>query len=521
MIWYFSFRIFFQKILIDWFYSSINTCQSVLLFILITLIDDLCIIAFQLLIFQEELSKSFFKDFQEILALIKSIRFRSIIVKSRTRQIRSKSIDSNNINSFFSFDWVIDKSLIRKIIKQYLLNTKIYRLNFQKFRKFEKITSQLFISSFIENKFLKSFLTLLKHKHDFSNSNIISIVWSKIIDIFQNSDTMSFKQSSSNIFANFDLISKQMQTLSNTISITVNIKINRLSNELRQLLQSAVFSQQLFVIIEQRIDVEERSTKDWTAKKVEYFDSTADDFEFVINLKKYVFYKNVYAFVDKLKNVSSVREKDKFRLVILQCFRDIAFIWHLTEFSNIEKEIYRDMFLQNWYNVLIKRFKERVSAALNYLQSIKYTFENARKHKDFRVFAQNLFKHVKIADLNSVYNQLVLIWNNLNWQFRQHVSQFTEQTTIQAFLKQFDNNCDIWFEMTFANTFDDKKFFANKSHHDATKKNFNRYFNLSDRYFSLSFKQKNIYMNNSQNQNLSNRSSFEITIKMKNSKKSN
>ena len=179
------------------------------------------------------------------------------------------------------------------------------------------------------------------------------------------------------------------------------------------------------------------------------------------------------------------------------------------------------MSLQNWYNVLIKRFKERVSAALNYLQSIKYIFENARKHKNSQIFVQDLFKHVKVANFISIYNQLVLTWNNLNWQFKQHVSQFTEQTTIQAFLEQLDNNCDIWFEMIFANTFDDKNFFANKSYHDATKKNFNRYFNLSDRYSFFSFKQESTYMNNSQNQNPSNRSSFEITIKMKNSKKSN
>ena len=53
-----------------------------------------------------------------------------------------------------------------------------------------------------------------------------------------------------------------MQTLSNIIIAIVNIKINRLSNKLCQLLQSAVFSQQSSVIIEQRIDVEERSIKD-------------------------------------------------------------------------------------------------------------------------------------------------------------------------------------------------------------------------------------------------------------------
>ena len=53
---------------------------------------------------------------------------------------------------------------------------------------------------------------------------------------------MSLQQEQSfstlNAFSNFDLISKQMQILSNTIFATVNIKINRLKNELCQLLKT-------------------------------------------------------------------------------------------------------------------------------------------------------------------------------------------------------------------------------------------------------------------------------------------
>lgn len=117
-----------------------------------------------------------------------------------------------------------------------------------------------------------------------------------------------------------------------------------------------------------------------------------------------MFYKNIYAFVNKFKDVNFIRDENKFRFIISQCFRNNTFIYHSTKLLNIEKNIYLNMFLQNWFIVLIKKFKKRVSAILHYLQSTKYVLKNAKKYKDFRNFAQNLFKHVKTAELISIYN---------------------------------------------------------------------------------------------------------------------
>lgn len=45
-----------------------------------------------------------------------------------------------------------------------------------------------------------------------------------------------------------------------------------------------------------------------------------------MNFDKHVFYKNVYAFVNKLKNVNFIRDENKLRFVISQCFRDTTLI---------------------------------------------------------------------------------------------------------------------------------------------------------------------------------------------------
>ena len=504
LIWCFSFRIFFHK---NSHWSILFFNKHLLSSILTILSDSLCTIAFQLLVYQKEFDTKFSKKLHDTLSLIKSTTFRSTTIKSKERQIKFNSVDTHNF--FFSSDWVVDKIKIRAVIKQFFKNIVDYRLVLSK----ETEISALSISAFTENKFLTSQLTHIKR--DSSVSDDIFIIWSNIDDICsQNSNTMSDQsESSKNIFFNFEIISEQMQALFDTLTAAMNTKINRLNNELRQLLQFISQQSSQSQIFKNEI-MRDRSSKDLISKKVGFFDSTVDEQRSVVNLKKHVFYRDIFAFVNRLKNVSSVREKNKLRLIISQCLRDIVLIWHSTELFDVEKEIYRNMSLQNWCNVLIKRFKERTSAALNFIQSTKYTLQDARMQKNFRVFAQNLFRHVKAASLISIYNQLILTWNNLDWQFKQHISQFAKNITVQVFLKQLDNNCDIWFELANSNQ-NFKRFSISKPfYQDAAKRNTNRYFSQSNRSLS---KQDFTY----QNQNRKKSSNVEITVKMKSTKESN
>ena len=96
-----------------------------------------------------------------------------------------------------------------------------------------------------------------------------------------------------------------MHILLNNISTTVNTKINRLENELRQLLQFQFFYQkQSSSFQNSKNNIEKiKSSKNRIVKKVEFFDLTIDELKSIVNLSKYVFYKNVYVFVNRLKNV--------------------------------------------------------------------------------------------------------------------------------------------------------------------------------------------------------------------------
>ncbi len=187
--------------------------------------------------------------------------------------------------------------------------------------------------------------------------------------------------------------------------------------------------------------------KKWTTDEIDFFDSDVEEDDSVVNVDQHVFYKDIYAFVNRLKNMITIREDDKLRTILSQCFRGAALIWHFIELSDMKKDLLRQVNLSSWHQTLINRFKERTSVALSFLQNNRYTLTDARSGKDSRVFAQNIFRSVKATNMNSVHNQLTIAWNNLDWRFRANILESTIITSIRKFLNQLDFMTDIWHEM--------------------------------------------------------------------------
>ena len=107
----------------------------------------------------------------------------------------------------------------------------------------------------------------------------------------------------------------------------------------------------------------------------------------------------------------------------------------------------RLVFLEYWYTQLITWFKEKTLDALHALQVEKYTTVNAQEEKSPCIYAQSLFCHAKAAQMTFLYNQLMIAWNNLDWQFRVYIPEPKKDTTMQNFLDALDSKASIWKEM--------------------------------------------------------------------------
>ena len=190
---------------------------------------------------------------------------------------------------------------------------------------------------------------------------------------------------------------------------------------------------------------------------VDYFDSDYEISEsnvLVINVERHVFYIDVYIFVDRLKKLTARRDNDKMQKVIIFCLKDTALIWHFNEFIDMKKTLFRIVTCDQWYAILVKPFKERTAIVVQYIQRERYTLADVRVDKFFRIFVQKMLRHVKVAKMTSMYNQLIIVWNNIDVKFRRDIFEFTVVISLFNFLNQLNNKISIWLELTRNQRFD-------------------------------------------------------------------
>ena len=187
------------------------------------------------------------------------------------------------------------------------------------------------------------------------------------------------------------------------------------------------------------------------ADDVGYFDPACEGEGPVVSVGRHMFYKDIYAFVDRLKDLASIKGDEKIREILPTCFRGEALTWHSTELTDLEKTLLRTADLAVWFDSLVKRFKERATVAVQHLQTEKYTMTDARNGKSPRTYVQSIMRHAKAAELTSSFNQLTVAWNNLGLEFRRDIPEPTPATTLGQFLDQVDSKANIWFEMARQN----------------------------------------------------------------------
>ena len=178
---------------------------------------------------------------------------------------------------------------------------------------------------------------------------------------------------------------------------------------------------------------------EWRVKNVNFFDFDYDDDivdnvdKFIKYFNKHIYYVDVYVFVDRLKNLISLRDENKLRTVLSQCLRDYVQEWHSLTLFELKKNLLRIASLITWYQILIKSFKKRATQTLQSLQKKRYIMSNVKQQRNSRMYAQNIFRHVKVVEFEFIFNQLIfvrchaMIWvNNRILDCRTNYGDLTE-----------------------------------------------------------------------------------------------
>lgn len=168
----------------------------------------------------------------------------------------------------------------------------------------------------------------------------------------------------------------------------------------------------------------------------------------VVNAGKHVFYKDVYIFTNRLKDLAVQRGEEDTKAVVSSCFRGSALMWYSMELTDLERDLLRDNTtnLDRWCTTLIKRFKTRTAVALSQMVGQMYSLNDMR-HTTPRAFIQQMLHLAKSAELHSTHNQLTMIWNQFAVNLRIHIPEPQASTTIGQFIEQVDSKTAIWYEM--------------------------------------------------------------------------
>ena len=161
-------------------------------------------------------------------------------------------------------------------------------------------------------------------------------------------------------------------------------------------------------------------------------------FASVVNANKHMFYRDVYVFTNKLLDLVKQHDNETIENVIIVCFRSIALMWYSMKIDDFLRNLFRDAKLNIWCIALIDRFRTRSSIALIQLTIQFYFLNEIKQNITFRQWFQRMLHYVKVAKLNSIYNQLTLIWNRFHYILRRDLSKSKVFIIVQRFLEDID-----------------------------------------------------------------------------------
>ena len=436
-----------------------------------------------------------------------------------SRSINSiSSNSSNDIRSITKISWIsrFRNDLILSFFQSFVKTRRISIFNFSFIISQNRKSRNLFIFEIIRsNNFIETFD---RNDNNFAKtfeSNFVNIKITLIIEKKFRNMNKSFIDSYSFVI---DFIDAQRRKL---IHIMIETFVQRQENQNDDENDS---------IFDFSINFESTSMNDnnnnnnnWKTKNVDFFKSNAKknkfDDVFIVIVKKHVCYVDVYVFINRLKNLIFFRDDDKLRTILSQCLQNVVLIWHIMKFFEFEKNLFRIVSFASWYDALIVKFKKRVHVVLKRLHRERYIFVDAKNRKDFRLFAQNIFRHVKAIEMIFIFNQIIMIWNNFDWKFRRDISKSTSKTTIWKFFSDLDSKTSIWYEMIKKNFFIHSKVNQrfnkqNFRQNDRVVENYNdEYYQSayqSNRFNNYFFKSNQIYQNNRQNISSDERQSIHV-----------
>ena len=157
-------------------------------------------------------------------------------------------------------------------------------------------------------------------------------------------------------------------------------------------------------------------------------------------------YRDIYTWVERLKDLVHVHDPDDVKQVIQPCLRGSAATWWIAELTDEDRRKLRAADLQRWYSLLIKRFKIQTSVAISRITSSSYSPQDLTRGSP-RIWIHQMLHYAKAAEMDSTFNQLILIWNRFDANLRKDIPMPKPTTRLVDFLEQIDAMYPTWVDI--------------------------------------------------------------------------
>ena len=185
---------------------------------------------------------------------------------------------------------------------------------------------------------------------------------------------------------------------------------------------------------------------------MKFFDSWYEDKNVIIDnfiehVDKNIYFRDVHFYIEKIKNMSILKEVELIRHNLYNCMREHVLRWYTKMINNDQKRLIKlKNDVKKWKRLLFKRWKKSSFTTLIVIIKKKYTMKNARKHRKLFEFVEIIIRDVK-STMMSVFSQIYLIYNELKLKFRRDLIKSTKNTTMNAFLQKLDDKKKIWWNI--------------------------------------------------------------------------
>ena len=191
-------------------------------------------------------------------------------------------------------------------------------------------------------------------------------------------------------------------------------------------------------------------TERFNPDDVGYFDpfyesKSADTAPAIEHTGKSTFFRDIHVFIDRVKDVVRAKGDTLLRQNLQICLRGTALAWFTTELTENNKRLVTYS-IDEWYRLLLSRWKQPRSQGMAVLLREKYSMQDAARRREPREYAQVIMRAAQNADMGVMKDHILLIWNGLDTEFQRDIPEPDAATDYNRFLESLDKRKYQWWE---------------------------------------------------------------------------